>query len=296
MSRAVSKQKPDCDGNIDPRQVDIDQKPKRRRKSVTRERKPMPEQMKPWLDEARKRKAKRSVYPGVMLEAAPGTYEVVSPFDDEAGWLDMIADAFGTRSRSAMAMFLQHLAALCRETYDHSNQAWKPNERHLNAALAIIHASRPKDELDAMLCAQAVAIHWMQMRAAANLIGGTSGYLDPHTAKACARLSETFVKQVEAIDRRKRKRRTVRQVITVKRETHYHRHVHVEGGGSEIGGRPYVTGEIAGVGKSIEGTCESAECAALPRPNEGGSVVPFPGDPGQTGLPPARRKGRRARG
>lgn len=277
----VSKRRPDCEGNVDPKRLDIDQKPKRRRKPITRKREPMPEQAKPWREAARKRKERRPVYPGVILEAAQGAYRVVSPFDDDPGWLDMVADAFGTRSRGVIAMFFDHLTALCQDSYDHSNEAWKPNEQHLNAALAIIHASRPKDELDAMLCAQAVAIHWMQMRASAKLIGGTAGWLDPHMAKVCARLSETFVKQVEAIDRRRRKPRIVRQVITVKRETHFHqhKHVHLEGGDVENDGQGQGT---------RTGIIEAG--AKVPGDKPSGEVVRLPYREGQEGLPNARRR------
>lgn len=294
----TKRKRPECEGNIDPSQLIVDQQPKRRRKRITRKQEPMPDAAKPWVKEAYRRKANRPVYPGVMLEPTTDggrpLFGIVSPIDDEEAWINAIADAFGTRSRAVIGMFFEHLSDLCRDSYDHSNEMWKPNERHLNAAIAVIHASRPKDELDAMLCAQAVAIHWMQMRVSANLIGGTSGYLDPRSAGVCARLAQTFAAQVEAIDKRKRKPRTARQVITVRREVHYHqhKHVHLEGGGAANGGQPHATEGVRIDAGTFEGACKPEDRASLPSPNACGQLVPLGRGEGQEGVPNARRGSR----
>lgn len=287
--------KPDCPGNIDPARTDVGQKPKRRRKPLTRKVQPMPEVAKPWVKKARQRKERRPIAPPIMFdpvaEGGRWIFDPVCPVDDEDGWLNHVADAFGTRSMSVINSFFEHLSGLCQDSFDHTHQAWKPNERQLNAAIAIIHATRPKDELGAMLCAQAVAIHWMQMRASGYLLGGSSGWLDPKSAATCANLAKTFVVQVEAIDRRHKKARPSRQIITVKRENHYHehKHVHLAGGAAPGVPQPQTSKGIPDVAKSIEGAGLATERPALPGPHPSGEVVPLRRCEGQAGLPDARR-------
>jgi hypothetical protein len=133
----------------------------------------------------------------------------------------------------------------------------------------------------------------MQMRAAGSLLGRSTGYVDPRSASVCSQLARTFVQQVEAIDRRNRKdkSRTVRQVITVKRETHQHthQHVHLEGGGSLSDHRPHGTGAKTSVGEIIDGAGEPSELATLRSQDESRQIVPFPSRPGEEALQAPRR-------
>jgi hypothetical protein len=278
-----------CEGNIDPARMDIDDKRGRRRKSVHRKREPLPEIMKPWVDAAYHRKEGRSCPPGVMIEidgwGPEATFRLVSPHENDEAWENMMADAFGTRSWSVIKTFLDQLRELAPGSFDHTNQVWKPSERSLNAGLAIIHASRPENELDAMLCAQAVAVHWMQMRASASVLSSHSSYVNDRTAATCSRLSRAFCEIVEAINRRKRKPKLVRQEITVRRDTHYHTHKHVhvvEEGAVQIGDQPHATTT------KIIGAPVSEECSALPSPEPLRPNLRFASGEGQGRLPHAR--------
>lgn len=167
--------------------------------------------------------------------------------------------------------------------------------RHLNAALAILHASRPQNEIDAMLAANAVALHWMHMRAASYALKMNGNFIDGRTAAASAKLARAFVSTVEAMDRRKRRKRASRQIITVKRDTHYHqhKHVHVEGGGLPIGDQPDAT-ERELIGKKIERAAVPASCAPVPSPRaHDRRTVPSESGSEQASVPDARgRKGR----
>lgn len=289
----------DCADNIDPKRVDLADKPKRKRKPVTRKREPMPDCLKPWAEAAAKRMLDRPASPGIIAEACGagenGQVEFVSPHDDENAWWDMLGDAFGTRSMGVIQTFIGHLSELTAPSFDRTNECWKPNERHLNAALAILHASRPQNEIDAMLAANAVALHWMQMKAASYALKTSGSFLDARTAAASARLACAFVSTVEAMDRRKRRKRASRQIITVKRDTHYHqhKHVHLEGGGRQIGEQPDAT-ERALIGDSIERAAIPAGITPLPSPcAHDRRTVPSESGTGQAGVPDARgRKGR----
>lgn len=284
-----------CDGNINPAVMDVDDKPRRRRKAVTREREPLPEVMRPWVAAAYERKKGRPVPPGAMFEVEgvgdKARIRLVGPFhfDKEWDWESMIADTFGTRSWSVMMTFLDHLSNLDREAWDSTNQIWKPDEQSMNAALAIVYSSRPQNEIDAMLCAQAVALHWLQMRAASSTL--SNSWINDRTAATCAKLTRAFVNVVEAMDRRKRKPRTVRQLITVKRENHYHEHKHVhlapppiEGGAANFGGR----GHAADLQSQHAGTHSIEKCATVSCKNQEREQLSIARSTGEEPLPNAR--------
>lgn len=289
----------DCAENIDPSRVDLADKHNRRRKPVTRKREPMPDWLKPWAEAAAKRMLDRPASPGIIAEPS-GVGEdcqlsLVSPHADENAWWEMLGDAFGTRSMGVIQTFIDHLSELTAPSYDHTNECWKPNERQLNAALAILHASRPQNEIDAMLAANAVALHWMQMKAASGVL--KTNLVDGRTAAASASLARAFVSTVEAMDRRKRRKRASRQIITVKRDTHHHqhKHVHLQGGGVKIGGQPDAT-ERELLAQAIERTAIPAGCTPLPGPRaHNRRDVPSESGAGEAGVPDARRRKGRGR-
>lgn len=299
-SVSARRKRIDCAGNLDPKRVDLADKPQRTRKVVTREREPMPDWLRPWAEAAAKRKLKRPPSPAIIAEprgVGDGCQvELISPHADEDAWWDMLGDAFGTRSLSVIQTFVSHLSGLTAPSLDRTNECWKPNEQHLNAALAILHASRPQNEVDAMLAANAVALHWLQMKAASYVLKNNSSFVDTQMAAATARLARAFVHTVEALDRRKRKKRASRQVITVKRETHYHqhKHVHLEGGGVQIGDQPDAT-ERELIGNTIERAAIAADGAQMPSAcAHNRRKVPSESGSGQACVPDARRrKGRR---
>lgn len=289
----------ECDENIDPKRVDLADEVKRKRKPVTRKREPMPDWLKPWAEVAAKRMLDRPGSPGIIAEprrvGESYQIELTSPHDDEDAWWTMLGDAFGTRSMGVIQTFIDHLSELTAPSFDRTNECWKPHERHLNAALAILHASRPQNEIDAMLAANAVALHWMQMKAASYALKTHASSLDGRMAAASAKLARAFVCTVEAMDRRKRRNRASRQIITVKRDTHYHqhKHVHLEGGVRQIGGQPDAT-EREFIGNAVERAAIPADCAPVPSPcAHNRRTVPSEGGSGQARVPDARRsKGR----
>lgn len=121
----------------------------------------------------------------------------------------------------------------------HDGRAWRPNEFELNALLAIVHGSKPRDELQACLVAQMAATHVLTMRASSYALNeGDGGPPRVELAALTARLSRAFCDQTNTL--RKLKSKGGRQHITVKYERHEHKHVHVhhEGEGRKSTPKP----------------------------------------------------------
>lgn len=213
---------------------------------------------------ALRRAQKRPLSPGVMLEPKGDGWEVTPPHGDTALWELQIADAFGTRSQAIMSAFLQQLKRLVPKDWDEATQRWKADETEWNAALAMVADVRPRNVSEAALAAQMVAVHWMQMRMSAQALNNGGMVLDRDAALA-AKLARTYAAQMEALQSVRGGRKTARQKITVRKETHQHVHYHDHRGEEESGNQSH------GRPAEIDDTCK-----ALPSQNKGGDVVPLP--------------------
>ena len=204
----------------------------------------MPEMLAPHVADARKRHQARPASPGVVFEERKaGRWRIGSPHSDREAWEVMICDAFGTRSHSTMWMFLDQLRALMGERHD--GEQWVPDEFAVNAALNIINAARPENEIQAALAAQMVAVHFLTMKAAQRQ--GFSEMVDHRNVAMVSKLARTYAMQAETLGRLQGKVKS--QEITVRYEKHVHhhahthlhdeRHVHVSGGARENGGQGF---------------------------------------------------------
>lgn len=106
-----------------------------------------------------------------------------------------------------------------------------PSELELNAALNIVSGVRPRNEVEAALAAQMVAIHFMMMKLAGSSL--TNGWIDPRNAAITGKLARTYAMQLDILGRLRG--RVGKQTIRVRYERHEHRHVHVGEGGLENG-------------------------------------------------------------
>jgi hypothetical protein len=205
-------------------------------------------------------------------------YDFHPPHVDRAVWEVMMADAFATRSGPVIYTFLSHLARLCQQSYDDKAKVWVPDEFELNFAINLINSTRPRNEMEAALCAQMVAVHFMQMKVSARML---SGWGDPQMAAVAGKLSRTFAQLVDTHARLKGRKSASRQTINVRHDKHIHnhQHVHFEGGPDEFRDQPH--GARAG---------EPAERAALPGPVTVGRDVQTCGREGHAGVPNARRR------
>lgn len=266
----MTRKRPDTD--IDPARVDVAlSKPRPKKRKLP----PIPEKLVPLAKEARVRADARPASPGVLLEPWKDEgYEYSSPHRDWEAWELAIADAFGTRSHSTIYTFLDQLTGLCQKGWSDKSQRWKPNETELNCALNMVNSVRPRNEMEAALAAQMVALHFMTMRASEQVL--RNGYVIAQDAAIAAKLARTFTMQMDALTRARGKGRT-KQSIAVRKDTHVHYHVH-EGEAQDFG-RPHAT-DRAG---------EPAERAALPGPDESGRVVPIASRARKAGVQDTRR-------
>ena len=216
-------------GRIDPKELDAAVRPNRKRKLRNRP-DPAPELQK-WAKQAEARVLKRPYPPGVMMEPAGFDKEHhTAPHNDDSLWTLQLADAFGTRSRAVFVTFLHQLEGLCANRYwDDDARQWRLDEFEYSAALAIVNSVKPRNETEAALAAQMVAVHAMQMQLSARALKYDH---DTRTAAVAGKLARTYIQQLEALQRMRRPNRTTKQVIKVSKELHQHVHYHRGGGES----------------------------------------------------------------
>ncbi len=207
-------------------------------------------------------------------------FKLASPHSDTDAWQAMVCDALGTRSEATALTFLHHLVRLCDQHWHPDDEAgggeWVPDECQLNMILNMVAGIKPKNEMQAALAAQMVAVHMMTMAVSERCLR-TYGCADPHLLSAASKLARTFAIQTEALGKMQG-RKTSRQKITVKHEHHQHehQHVHMHRGKTEIGSQPHAKGA-------------DASFATLLRDNAPAPAVPLTSSEGQARVPNARR-------
>ncbi len=262
------------DGMVDPQKAAIPAKPKRRRK-LRNLPEPAPE-LRKWGAEAEARMFKRPYPPNIILEPAGIDGEHwTAPHNDADLWTLQLADAFGTRSHAVLATFMGQLEALCGETHwDNDAKQWRLDENQFSATLALVNSVKPRNEMEAALAAQMVAIHLLTMKVTARALKYD---YDTRTAAAAGKLARTFTLQLEALQSLRGRRRTAHQSIKVRKELH--QHVHYHRGEDESGRQPH--GPPATI---------VDQCTALPSPEQGGQSLPLPGHERQGPVQAARRR------
>jgi hypothetical protein len=221
-------------GDIDPNNLDVQHKPKQRRK---RNKPDPPPAVKAGEDMAIAKLSELPTSPGVMLEPNGEGWMVAAPHNDRNLWEVQLATAVGSRSQAAIRMFLDQLKALCANDWDEGLQRWKCSETEWNAALAMVAEQKPANSSQAALAAQMVAIHWLIMRLSAQALNN-GGMVMERDAAIAGKLARTFTMQLEQMQLLKGQRKTTRQSIRVRKETHHHQHIHVHREGPEIEGQP----------------------------------------------------------
>lgn len=263
-------------GRIDPAKLDAASKPRRKRRKRNR---PEPAaELREWEQAAERRAFARPYPPGVMLEAAGMDEEHwTPPHSDSDLWSLQLADAFGTRSQAVIATFMGQLEALCGPSHwDDEAKQWRLDEHQFSAALAIVNSVKPRNEMEAALAAQMVAIHLLTMKAAAWALKYDG---DTRTAATAAKLARAFTDQMAALKAHRQRGRTAKQSITVRKELHQHIHYHRGEGESDGQRQPHE-----------RGADPADERPALPSPEPGGEPLSLPGHEGQEALQASRRR------
>jgi len=260
----MSKKNAMQDGLIDPATLDAAAKP--RRKRPTRNRPAPADELRDWEGAAERRALARPYPPGVMLEAAGMDEECwTAPHNDSGLWMLQLADAFGTRSQAVIATFMRQLEALCGpDHWDEDAKQWRLDENLFSAAIAIVNSVKPRNEMEAALAAQMVAIHLLTMKVSDRALRYDC---DTRTAATAAKLARAFTEQLEALKRLRQRGRTAKQSITVRKELH--QHIHYHRGEGESDGQPHE-----------RGAAPADERPALPSPEPSGEPLPMPRDEG----------------
>lgn len=261
--------------DIDPAKVTVDSRRKRRRKLRNR---PDPHPAAKAAEADTLATLERMpINPGVMLEAA----------DDGEGWNytpvhsdgdlfeKQLAVALGSRSLAVITTFMSDLRRLCGTAWDADQQRWKADETELNAALGMVADWQPENTAQAALAAQMVAVHWMTMRLSSQALNNGAMVMERDAALA-GKLARTYAQLCETMQTLKGQKRTAKQSITVKRDSHHHQHIHVhrEGASPVFDGQCHAK-PIDGEETENEPAGRIANLREVPGTDKGGEVVPL---------------------
>lgn len=268
---------------------------RRSRNPKKRNKQEMPTVLKELGEQATARHLQRSATPDLIVTKENGRWWFNSPFRkaDEDHWVALLFDAFGTRSQGTFRTFMCQLAELCSTEWNEEARAWHPSEDELVAAVQIVRSTKPRNEAEACLAAQMVAVHVMQMKLSGRAVRG--GQPDPRSCAVAGKLARTYAMQLETMSRLQGK--AGRQKITVRKyEQHEHKHIHVRQGGSENGNQPHEARETSL--RNCAPTLEPQVRPTLPRQNPKGNGVSVPCGEGANEMPSSRRgkRIRRAKG
>jgi hypothetical protein len=177
---------------------------------------------------------RRPATPKIEVRRNEGGWSFHSPYDetDQNEWEALLFDAFATRSIAAFHAFTTQLAELSPTVWNGEGQEWLPNEWDLVAAVQIVRSVRPRNEAEACLAAQMVAVHRMQMKLSAQAL--SHSWPEPRTCAIAGKLARTYAMQLETMTKLKGK--GSRQRITVRKYSqHEHKHIHLHQGDTESG-------------------------------------------------------------
>jgi hypothetical protein len=164
----------------------------------------------------------------VKLERVHANLAKVHPPDgdaDRAVWLNRLKQALGTISDAFVDASLCQLQAAARLPCSGIS------EIAVNAALAMIEAAAPRDEIEGALAVQMACTHTAAMAVLSRLGGGHAGERRVASlGSAAARLLRAYTSQVEVL---RRLRHGGRQYVRVE-------HVHVNAGGQAVIGNVVV--------------------------------------------------------
>lgn len=245
-----------------------------------------------WLEEERERHRARPWKPAVAFEPdgdADGGWRMTGPAGVTEEWEVAICAAFATRSQSLVWTFLDQLRLMMGDSHDGTR--WVPDEFAINAAVAMVVAAQPQNEIQAALAAQMVAVHFLTMKVAQH--HGRSNVMDPRDVGMVSKLARTYAMQAETLGKLQGKVKTQHITVSYERHEHHHthvhdeRHVHLSGGGPGNGGQGYGPAHVL-----PSGTVGDAGSAPLYGPNAAGDTLSEAGDQGTGPLPVARLRER----
>lgn len=233
------------------------------------------------IDEARARAGRRRARPQVGLQrSADGATSIGNPHNDGKGWYTQIEDAFATSSSAFADACIGWLANAAAE------QGKSVSEQNINAALAVIAATEPANEMEALLAVQLYATHDLSMNMMRRAKQTSDIRLMTEYGNLATKLSRTMTAQIEALGKL---RRGGEQTVRVE-------HVHVYEGGQAVVGVVHQGGGNGKTNGRVHGPDAAAAIGStLLGQDPAGHGMPVPGREGQEEVPHARRRQRQRR-
>jgi hypothetical protein len=245
----------------------------------------MPRVLKDLGAKAIEKHERRQATPQLKVTVENGKWWFGSPYapENDDHWTALLFAAFGTRSQGTFRTFMCQLSELCSTDWNEDEGAWHPAEDELIAAVQIVRSTKPRNEAEACLAAQMVAVHLMQMKLSAQAL--THSWPEPRTCAIASKLARTYAMQLETMAKLRGK--GSRQRITVRKYSqHEHKHIHLHQGGGENGNQPHGPTGTA----EINAALEPPPCSTLPSKDATRNAVPMPGNKGEAEVPAARRR------
>jgi len=148
--------------------------------------------------------------------------------------------------------------------------------------LQMVGGIRPKNEMEAALAAQMMAVFLLQMKASSAALKGWS--LDERTAVVAGKLARTYAMQTDNLNRMRGKGRSTRQKIIVTHDKHihqhHHQHIHMEGA-ADFGRQACEPSTASGGQNNRSPPRKHAGSAALPGSDASGSSCQCPATKGR---------------
>ncbi len=195
-----------------------------------------------------------------------GTLCMGAPHTDVAGWAIQLANALGTASTDFTLAQVSALEVATRPIGGVSGG----HSRELNAALAIVQAVKPTDELEGALAVQMAQCHALSSEMAGRAARADDLERAATYSNLAIKFQRTFTAQVEALARMRGKGQ---QTVRVE-------HVTVEAGAQAIVGDVHHHAPGRGTASNQKdqprGAHPSEERAALPCPDPARDGVPVP--------------------
>jgi hypothetical protein len=225
--------------------------------------KPPGERTRKSVSEARARFAERPVRVKVLQTLKGQVLETGPTHSDAEGWGEHLSDTLGTSSQTFAGASMVRLATAIRS----NARAPAPTQDEMNAALAIMGAVAPRDELETLIGEQIVAAHFASLDFLARARGNAGEYRDAAAAytNMATKASRTMAVHVDTLAKL---RSGGKQQVEV-------RYVYVDA----RGGQNVIGDGAQGVFGGVQTHKGGAFGAKPPQPHELGALAYSPGAP-----------------
>lgn len=242
------------------------------------------------IAKARQRNAERPARPSLAVTTT-GTAAITisNQHTDRKGWFDHLADVVGTNSEDFLNEVIQRLGgAVATRVGDERHVTARQGE--LNAALALMGAIAPKDELEAALGEQIIAAHIASMdfmrRARAN--AGENRHTSEAYTNMATKVSRTMATHVETLTKLRTGGKQRIEVIYVNGPAVIGDHAQTVIGAEGQGEARRISAQP--LGPDHFASLEAAPGVPMPGQDAARDALPITSNPGAEAVQDSRRK------